>query len=34
MPRISYCLEATVEPVLSSTVLSGHPVFSGRLSKS
>ena len=26
MPRISYCLETTVEPVLSSTVLSGRPV--------
>ena len=34
MPRISYCLETTVEPVLSSTVLSGHPVLSSRLSKS
>ena len=34
MPCISYCLETTVEPVLSSTVLSGHPVLSSRLSKS
>ena len=34
MRRVTYCLDTTVEPVLSSTVLSGHPILSSRLSKS
>ena len=33
-PTICYDVQDAVEPVLSGTVLSGHPLLSGQLSKS